>query len=70
MVETALDERRAARASLPAALNALVRAQGRERSLAEYRSLLGQHGFRDVQVAQAGDRLDVVLGTRASSSAP
>ncbi|XP_040316086.1 putative bifunctional dTTP/UTP pyrophosphatase/methyltransferase protein [Herpailurus yagouaroundi] len=68
VVETALDERRAARASLPAALNALVRAQGRERSLAEYRSLLGQHGFWDVQVAQAGDRLDVVLGTRASSA--
>ncbi|XP_046931779.1 probable bifunctional dTTP/UTP pyrophosphatase/methyltransferase protein isoform X1 [Lynx rufus] len=68
VVETALDERRAARASLPAALNALVRAQGRERSLAEYRSLLGQHGFREVQVAQAGGRLDVVLGIRASSA--
>ncbi|KAF3815748.1 hypothetical protein GH733_016287 [Mirounga leonina] len=66
VAETVLEEKRPARGSLPASLNLLVRTQGRERSLPEYRRLLELHGFWDVQLAHAGDRLDVVLGTRAS----
>nr|XP_025713540.1 N-acetylserotonin O-methyltransferase-like protein isoform X1 [Callorhinus ursinus] len=66
VAETVLEENRAARGSLPASLNLLVRTRGRERSLPEYRRLLEQHGFWDVRLAHAGDRLDVVLGTRAS----
>lgn len=50
-----------------AALNALVRPRGRERSAAEYRLLLEQHGFGDVRVAPAGHGLHVVLGTRAAA---
>nr|XP_045729850.1 probable bifunctional dTTP/UTP pyrophosphatase/methyltransferase protein isoform X2 [Mirounga angustirostris] len=66
VAETVLEEKRPARGSLPASLNLLVRTQGRERSLPQYRRLLELHGFWDVQLAHAGDRLDVVLGTRAS----
>ncbi|EFB25423.1 hypothetical protein PANDA_009666, partial [Ailuropoda melanoleuca] len=66
VAEMVLEENPAARGSLPASLNLLVRTQGRERSLPEYRRLLEQHGFSDVQLAHAGDRLDVILGTRAS----
>ncbi|XP_039101240.1 probable bifunctional dTTP/UTP pyrophosphatase/methyltransferase protein [Hyaena hyaena] len=67
LVVEADPEQRAAPASLSAALNALVRPQGRERSAAEYRLLLEQHGFRDVRVAPAGHGLHVVLGTRAAA---
>ncbi|XP_048069149.2 probable bifunctional dTTP/UTP pyrophosphatase/methyltransferase protein [Ursus arctos] len=66
VAEMVLEEKPAARGSLPASLNLLVRTQGRERSLPEYRRLLEQHGFCDVQLAHVGDGLDVILGTRAS----
>ncbi|XP_057573906.1 probable bifunctional dTTP/UTP pyrophosphatase/methyltransferase protein isoform X2 [Hippopotamus amphibius kiboko] len=39
---------------------------GRPRSPDEYRRLLQRHGFRDVQVARAGDLLRVALGARAA----
>ena len=39
---------------------------GQPRSPDEHRRLLQRHGFRDVQVARAGDLLRVVLGTRAA----
>ncbi|XP_022374070.1 N-acetylserotonin O-methyltransferase-like protein isoform X4 [Enhydra lutris kenyoni] len=66
VAEKVLEDKPAARGSLPSSLNLLVRTQGRERSLPEYRGLLERHGFRDVRLAHAGDRLDVMLGTRAS----
>lgn len=66
VAEKVLEDKPAARGSLPASLNLLVRTQGRERGLPEYRGLLERHGFRDVRLAHAGDRLDVILGTRAS----
>lgn len=66
VAEKVLGDKPAARGSLPASLNLLVRTQGTERGLPEYRGLLERHGFRDVRRAHAGDRLDVMLGTRAS----
>ncbi|KAI5939344.1 putative bifunctional dTTP/UTP pyrophosphatase/methyltransferase protein [Manis javanica] len=52
------------------ALSMLAQGEGGPRSLAQYRGLLEQHGFRDVRAAQAGDTLHVVLGTRAASRGP
>ncbi|XP_077745063.1 putative bifunctional dTTP/UTP pyrophosphatase/methyltransferase protein isoform X1 [Canis aureus] len=65
--ETVDEDPAAARSNLAAALSLLVRPRGRGRSGAEYRDLLEQHGFRDVQVAAAaGGALHLLLGTRAS----
>ncbi|XP_008566286.1 PREDICTED: N-acetylserotonin O-methyltransferase-like protein [Galeopterus variegatus] len=66
LVEAVLDDEQAARVSLMQSLNTLVQTQGRQRSRGEYRRLLQQHGFCDVQVARVGDTLDVFLGTRAA----
>uniref|UniRef100_A0A8C9AYD7 Acetylserotonin O-methyltransferase like n=1 Tax=Prolemur simus TaxID=1328070 RepID=A0A8C9AYD7_PROSS len=59
-------EDREARAGLSRCLDALLRPRARERSVAEYRRLLEQHGFGDVQVAPAGHGLAALLGTRVA----
>lgn len=45
-------------------LNMLVCTEGRERSLAEYRALLEEAGFRDVQGRRTGAPLDAVLAIK------
>uniref|UniRef100_A0A2K6FSC6 Acetylserotonin O-methyltransferase like n=1 Tax=Propithecus coquereli TaxID=379532 RepID=A0A2K6FSC6_PROCO len=67
LVEAVPDaEDREARPGLARCLDALLRPRGRERSLAQYRRLLEQHGFGDVQVAPAGHGLAALLGTRVA----
>ncbi|KAK2493450.1 hypothetical protein MC885_017646, partial [Smutsia gigantea] len=75
VADTVLDdlapgEARGARRGPLQALSMLVQGEGGLRSLAGYRGLLEQHGFRDVRAAQAGDTLHVFLGTRAASRGP
>jgi acetylserotonin O-methyltransferase len=45
-------------------LNMLVCAEGRERSLSEYRALLKAAGFREVQGRLTGAPLDAVLAVK------
>ncbi|MFN0168513.1 MAG: methyltransferase [Bryobacteraceae bacterium] len=45
-------------------LNMLICTEGKERSLAEYRSLLERHGFTSVEGAVTGAPLDVVLALK------
>ncbi|XP_045393651.1 LOW QUALITY PROTEIN: probable bifunctional dTTP/UTP pyrophosphatase/methyltransferase protein [Lemur catta] len=59
-------EDREARAGLSRCLDALLRPRARERSVADYRRLLEQHGFGDVQVAPMGHGLAALLGTRVA----
>ncbi len=48
-------------------LNMLVCAEGKERTLSEYRALLREAGFADVDGARTGAVLDAVLATKADS---
>jgi acetylserotonin N-methyltransferase len=45
-------------------LNMLVCTEGKERTLAEYRALLEEAGFRDVQARITGAPLDAILALR------
>uniref|UniRef100_H0X0D5 Acetylserotonin O-methyltransferase like n=1 Tax=Otolemur garnettii TaxID=30611 RepID=H0X0D5_OTOGA len=65
LVEAIMDsEERKPRASLMWSLNSLLQTGGRDRCVADYRALLEQHGFGDVQEAPAGPGLTALLGTR------
>ncbi|XP_036127406.1 probable bifunctional dTTP/UTP pyrophosphatase/methyltransferase protein [Molossus molossus] len=65
VAESTLDEeKQAARPGLLPSLDLLVQAQGRARSLSEYRHLLQAHGFTDVRAAGTGNIVDVILATR------
>ncbi|XP_053435657.1 probable bifunctional dTTP/UTP pyrophosphatase/methyltransferase protein isoform X2 [Nycticebus coucang] len=67
LVEAILDsEEQEPRASLTWSLNSLLQTRGRDRCVAEYRALLEQHGFGDVQEAPAGPGLTALLGSRIS----
>jgi acetylserotonin N-methyltransferase len=48
-------------------LNMLVCTQGKERTLGEYRRLLEEAGFRDVQGQVTGSPLDAVLATKTAA---
>jgi acetylserotonin N-methyltransferase len=49
-------------------LNMLICTEGRERSAAEYRALLEQTGFRDVQAKRTGAPLDAILALKGAPS--
>lgn len=66
LAEVTVDEAQGAgRGGLRQKLDLLVRTPGRDWSLGECRRLLAQHGFRDMQVAPAGDFPGALLGIRA-----
>jgi hypothetical protein len=45
-------------------LSMLICTQGKERNFAEYRALLNEAGFADVQGVRTGARLDAVLARK------
>ncbi|XP_072470609.1 probable bifunctional dTTP/UTP pyrophosphatase/methyltransferase protein isoform X2 [Notamacropus eugenii] len=63
VTEMVLDDKRNRSAWLQS-LNMLVQTEGRERSSSEYRCLLEQHGFRNVEIVQTGNLLDTILCTK------
>jgi acetylserotonin N-methyltransferase len=46
-------------------LNMLVCTEGKERNVAEYRALLDEAGFRDVQARETGSVVDAILAVKA-----
>ncbi|XP_051492560.1 probable bifunctional dTTP/UTP pyrophosphatase/methyltransferase protein isoform X2 [Apus apus] len=55
------DEKKSRSTALLQCLNMLVQTEGKERSGFEYRGLLEQHGFTDVNIRLTGNLLDVIL---------
>jgi acetylserotonin N-methyltransferase len=61
------DDRRGPVEAHVQSLNMLVCTEGRERTLAEYRDLLGRCGFRDVQGRRTGTPLDAMLALKPAT---
>ncbi|XP_020848575.1 LOW QUALITY PROTEIN: putative bifunctional dTTP/UTP pyrophosphatase/methyltransferase protein [Phascolarctos cinereus] len=62
--EMVLDDKKRNRSAWLQSLNMLVQTEGKERSSYEYRCLLEQHGFRNVEIVQTGSLLDIILCTK------
>jgi acetylserotonin N-methyltransferase len=58
------DDRQGPRNALLSSLNMLMATKGRERTFAEYRALLLEAGFREVEGKKTGNLLDAILALK------